>query len=700
MKRGIGILIVTLPLVLCGISACRGTVLPDIAGERIAVSLDPVRHVLAGESSLDLSSNGRSEIVFELHPGATVQKVVVDGTAVPVDFARGRLQVRLPPASGRQSRQITIAYRARFADPLPGRAAGTEDPSYGVNGVIGEGGVFLGGEVAWFPVPPVLPATRTIEITAPAGMEAITAGERLARRTSEGTSVSVWREAHPTGIPSLSAGRYLVTEQRLGELPIYTYFLADDARLASAYLEASARYLQLYQELFGPYPYEKFAVVENFIPTGYGFPSSTLMGGGVLRLPFIIDTSLPHEIAHNWWGNGVLVDSRGGNWSEGLATYVADYLLQEKKSPAAGRDYRFKVLTDYASLVTPATDFPLDRFIARSDPATRAIGYGKSAMVFHMVRTMIGDQAFFGALREICREKMYRQASWRDFATAFSRASGKDMAPFMDQWLTRTGGPRLSLSSVTSRNDGGKWIIEGTVVQAPPFWQFPLSVAIDTVSGDVRRTLPVEGGRTTFTLTASAPPRQLVLDPDSDLFRLLPPEEVPPAVNRIKGSRRLLAVVSHGCRARQETLKLLLTSLGQKDATIVGEDEMTAEQAADHDLLVCGVPDKTGLLAPLPGGMTVGRDRFTVGKETYSSPSDLFFAVTGRPGEPERMTALFLPLSPEAADDDALRITHYGTYGYLVFRGGKNQLKGLVPAAAGRTAVDLRGGGKEQVPGR
>ena len=64
--------------------------------------------------------------------------------------------------------------------------------------------------------------------------------------------------------------------------------------------------------MHGPYPFPKFAIVENFFPTGYGFLSYTLLGGSVLKLPFIPETSLRHEIAHSWWGNGVLVDYAAG----------------------------------------------------------------------------------------------------------------------------------------------------------------------------------------------------------------------------------------------------------------------------------------------------------------------------------------------------------------------------------------------------
>ena len=62
----------------------------------------------------------------------------------------------------------------------------------------------------------------------------------------------------------------------------------------------------------------------------------------MIRLPFIMHTSLGHEIAHCWWGNGVYVDYEKGNWSEGLTTYVADYLYKERASLGQAREYRLR----------------------------------------------------------------------------------------------------------------------------------------------------------------------------------------------------------------------------------------------------------------------------------------------------------------------------------------------------------------------
>jgi hypothetical protein len=112
-------------------------------------------------------------------------------------------------------------------------------------------------------------------------------------------------------------------------------FLRTPDALANRYLDATVKYLDTYSKMLGPYPYAKFALVENFWESGLGLPSYTLLGPTVLRLPFIIDTSYPHEILHSWWGNSVFVDEASGNWCEGLTAYQADYRLKEEKGEGA-----------------------------------------------------------------------------------------------------------------------------------------------------------------------------------------------------------------------------------------------------------------------------------------------------------------------------------------------------------------------------
>lgn len=171
-------------------------------------------------------------------------------------------------------------------------------------------------------------------------------------------------------------------------------------------------YVAMYQKLLGDYPYSKVALVENFWETEYGMPSFTLLGGSVLRLPFILTTSYPQEILHNWWGHGVFVAREGGNWSERLTAYLADHLVADQHGDGAA--YRQEALQKYADDAARSKDFPLSAFRERHSPATEAVGYGKALMFFHMMRRDIGDDHFLKGLRTLYSGRKFQRASFDD----------------------------------------------------------------------------------------------------------------------------------------------------------------------------------------------------------------------------------------------------------------------------------------------
>ncbi|QXE88878.1 M1 family peptidase [Geomonas nitrogeniifigens] len=655
-------------------SFAAATGAPAVISQEIAVSLDPPRHELAGESRIVFVPGSRA-VRLRLASQAKVESVRCGNRELPFTFRSGAIDLELPPGEN----SLAISYRASFNDQVSRHPAAGEDPSYGVNAAIGSEGTFLGGGANWYPVPEQVPASRMIAISAPAGTEAVTFGARLSRQTSGGTTRSVWQEKRPVGELSLSAGPYLVEERKAAGITLYSYFYPDNAELAPRYLDAAAKYLASYQELFGTFPFEKFAVVENFFPTGYGFPSFTLLGGAVIRLPFIVDTSLPHEIAHSWWGNGIDVDLSEGNWCEGLVTYLADYLLKERRSQAEAAEYRRQLLIDYASLVTPENEFALTAFVSRNDPASRAIGYGKAAMVFHMIRSRIGDEAFFGALRELARQRMYRSASWSDLLRAFSQASGKDLAEIR-MLIERKGGPRLALDGTQSRRLGVGWQVIGRVRQSPPYFAQKVPLRLETSAGALAWQLPVQAqDATSFDLAAPAKPQRLLLDPDAEIFRILAPGEIPATVNSIKGSGKLLGVVTRNCRVDRGSFRGFLASLSQGRAGVVDEAELRPEQAAGHDLLFCGLPRDASLLPP-------GAEPVNPAGEA-GPPDTLRFTVLQRSAPARGVVALFEPGSPTAAALYAPKVTHYGKYGYLLFSGGANRRKSTAVPEDGEVVV-------------
>jgi aminopeptidase N len=652
----------------------------------LEISLYPDQQRLSGIDTIALNPQGKTELLLALNRSAQIQEVSIAGQPAGFSFVDGRLTISIPPEKRAMETTLIVMYSAFFRDRPHDHPAGFEDPSYGVQGIISPQGVFLQSAANWYPDLLEGAATFRLRVQAPAGIEAITTGKRLERTTAGDTSTSLWDISYPVRGLALSAGEYVVQESASEAIPLYTYLYPQDTSLAAAYLNASANYLRFYQDLLGPYPFDKFAVVENFFPTGYGSPSYTLLGSSVIRLPFIIETSLGHEIAHSWWGNGVWVDYRRGNWSEGLTTYLSDYLYQERSSPEAGREYRMKILRDYATLVPQEKDFPLGEFKARTDPASQAIGYGKGAMVFHMARQRVGDEAFWQGLRQITQEKLFHPASWEDFAAAFQESSSLDMKRFFAQWVDQAGAPRLRLEGVSARQQGKGWKVSGRIVQEPPYYDLHIPLRLEGHGGDVNTIIPMNKEEATFDLSTANRPVRLAVDPGYDLFRRLAREEIPPTVNSIRGSTSLLAVVAGDPSPDElQTVRTLLAGLSHPETPILREANTLPQQLKAYDILYFAMPGRKGHLPPAPEDLFLAPDHFRLHGKLYDTPADALFATLPHPNDSNRVVAIFLPLSSEAGQMTVGKIPHYGNYSYLIFRNAQNLVKGTWSADASPT---------------
>ncbi len=667
-----------------------------VVHHRLAVRLLPAERRLAGTDRITLPSGRSRPLVFFLNPGVAIESVRMAGQPARYRFQNGRLRIFPAKSAQGSGLEVTIRYQGVFDDTVPRRPLNAENPGYGVSGTISENGTFLLAGAHWYPVLAGCRSTFEVAVTAPAGVVAVTAGSDRGRKTIGTATVSAWSVDHPVNGLSLSAARYLVHRRRAGRVTAMTFMLPSTDSLSGAYLDAVLRYIAEDEALFGPYPFSKFAVVENFFPTGYGFPSYTLLGSRVIRLPFIIHTSLGHEITHCWWGNGVTVSDHGGNWSEGLTTYVADYRFQAQKSRAAAQAYRLGMLRDYATLVTPATDFPLAHFTSRRDPASQVIGYDKGAMVFHMLAKTIGKSAFRQGLRDVFRQRVFTPTSWDDFRQAFEKSAQRPLGRFFDQWLNRTGAPRLRLEKVTAEPTAGGWRVKGRVLQQPPVYDLRLTLRLGT-RGQVQDTvLRLTTAAVDFDLFTRRTPERLSLDPDFDVFRALYPEEIPPAVNSLKGSPALLVLLARDLPpAFREAATLLVRSLGVKRFRLVeNTGRLDARTLKKKDLLLIGWPQRPVLAAALPPAVSLQRGGFRLNGRLYNQPGDAFFGVFTNPLAPSRVMAVFFPLSGTDAAAVARKITHYGRYSYLAFRRGRNRDRGTWPPAASPLVYDFPRAGR------
>ncbi|MGD9006976.1 MAG: M1 family aminopeptidase [Desulfobacteraceae bacterium] len=646
------------------------------------VRLEPQRHSLVAEDRIRVADNAPPRLVFFLAGHLKIEAVQLNGQPVRHTFSSGRLTTEL--GNDQRSGQLLIAYRGGFTDQAPVQPLNTDNPGYGVTGTIGPNGTLLLAGSGWYPQSLQAASTYTLSIDAPKGILGVTAGRNLGHHTAGGRTISKWRIEQPLRGLSLSAGPFQPATKTFGRITAATYFTPALQDLSQDYLEAIGRYLAFYEKLLGAYPFDQFSVVENFFPTGYGFPSYTLMGRRVLRLPFIIHTSLGHEIAHCWWGNGVLVDAASGNWSEGLTSYVADYLYKERRG--SGVDHRRQWLRNYTGLVQPDQDFALNKFISRTDPATSAVGYDKAAMVFHMLRRKVGDDRFWQTLRDVYAKHLFEAIDWRDWQTAFEASYGKSLETFFQQWVYRAGAPQLFLSDTRIKTTESGSSVSGILAQRKPYYALEADVVLETANGIFERRVPIHGDRSPFSFSVKERPLRLTVDPQVHLFRRLDPREMPPTVNSIKGADALTVVVAANLDERWKSVAgRLCTALGVDAAAIVQEAEFTLTPADRTPVLWIGQPVR---LPVQEKHFTVDEREFKVSGKSYSRQAASFFGVFKTDNASERLMGLFLPESFEQAAVLIRKIPHYGKYSYLVFRGPRNQVKQTWPVASSPVAID------------
>ncbi len=628
----------------------------------------------------------------------------------PTRFVR----VELPPAE-QKAIELEVSYSGviddRPAAPEQEYARSFEDS----NGLIDSLGVFLAGSSVWVPEVPGSLFSFRLAVELPPGYRSMSQGA-MTRLTAGGSpgpaprQIEVWTCDNPQEEVYLIAGRYEVTEREHRSVLIQTFLYADEPELAERYLAATGDYLDLYAGLLGPYPFPKFALVENFWQTGFGMPSFTLLGDRVIRLPFIVSTSYGHEIVHNWFGNGVYVDWDKGNWCEGLTAYLADHLYKEQEGQ--GAEYRRTTLQAYRDFVRGGKDFPLSSFRSRNNPVTQAVGYGKAMMTFHMLRLKIGDELFTQGLRRLAETQRFKRASWGDVRQVFEATSGLDLSNFFAQWVTRVGAPELSLGEprVTPMPDGFRLDVE--IRQSEPTYRLnvPVAVLLAGKGAPELTTVALTDTLTTLSLELAREPLGVAVDPSFDVFRRLDRGEIPPSLGQAFGAERTLIVVPTA-----EAAPLAAAYAGFAagfSGAEPGTVEIRSDDAVDTDDLsgraVWLLGESNRLRAQVAPGLArqartpdpLAADSLRLGGRAFARPGRTAVVAVTSAVDPEEAWVLLATDTPEALPGLARKLPHYRKYGYLVFEGeepvniGKGEWR-----ASGSPLVRLLDGALYDAPG-
>jgi len=602
------------------------------------VSIDVSHSKISGTARV-LVQSGRELLIKT----GTLDIIAIMLNGKPVHFSRHEDTVTI------QS-EITGIIEIQYEGFFGGQPPSNNSRGYSGQAIIDKKGVFLTG--TWYPQIEGL-CTFALKATLPEKFIAISESEGIKETMEHGKAVFAFHFPHPLDrINLIATDRFIISKDSFHGIALSAYFFPEDNSLALSYIEHTKRYLKLYESLLTPYPFKRFSIIENFLPTGYSMPTYTLLGQDIVRLPFIVETSLGHEILHQWFGNSVYIDFENGNWAEGLTTYLADQLYEEQKGN--GWSYRKQILIDYESYVNTKNDFSLRNFRGRVDFPSKAIGYGKAAMVFDMLRKSLGDDLFFSSLKHFIENNSYKMATWDDLRISFEKTTGRALAWFFKQWIEATGIPELHLESVHTRETNKTVEVKVTISQQPV--AYSLYVPLSFYYPDGSKTdhlLWVTKKTDTLTISLDRRPVKMIIDENYDLMRKLSTDEFPPVLARLIGDERIIVALPS---RNAETYEEIINTFNERGA--VAKDAATIN---DSDI-------KTSSLVILGDNNPVSKKLYGEIKEE----GGFSVRIKENPFNREKVVGIFNGKSTAEVHAAFGKIYHYGKYSFLSFDSGKN----------------------------
>ncbi len=230
------------------------------------------------------------------------------------------------------------------------------------------------------------------------------------------------------------------------------------------------------------------------------------------------ESTIAHELFHQWFGDLVTAES----WSnltvnESFANYSQVLWAEYKYGADAGAFENYKDFQTY--LNRGGKDKDLVRFYyADKEDMFDAVTYEKGGRILHMLRTFVGDDAFFASLNKYLTTHKFGNGSAHQLRMAFEKVTGKDLNWFFNQWYFGSGNPKLDISyGYDAAAQTARVFIKQTQ-QGDKVFKLP--VAIDVYQGiqKKRYNVWIENKADTFSFAVSSKPDLINVDADKILL--------------------------------------------------------------------------------------------------------------------------------------------------------------------------------------
>ncbi|HET6361106.1 MAG TPA: hypothetical protein VFH11_03515 [Gemmatimonadota bacterium] len=387
--------------------------------------------------------------------------------------------------------------------------------------VVDGAAAFASWARTWYPIAGSYRAPGTTRISMPRTWRAVASGGLTDRSEHGERAVETWTSERPLA-RSFAAGPNAVETRSVGDREVGVYLLSHRDR-ADELAAALADVMAALEARFGRYPYPGYALAE--VPTELAEWTGSSEQGFFMARADAIDGPvnnplLSHELAHGWWGNWVrAVDPGALVVGEALAQYGAVLAIEAMEGREAAVEF-LRFSREGYNPIQSARGFWAMKLAGQDLPLSELSGGGwqhnladaKGHWVYDMIRRELGDERFFGALREVLEVHGDRALSLPELRRFFVAAApdAAEMEGFLTQWLDWTGAPVLDVGWEDASEDGRHAAALTIRQRTPNPYRLRIPIGIQSAAGLRVHQIELTEPTTRLVLEADGPPTGVV----------------------------------------------------------------------------------------------------------------------------------------------------------------------------------------------
>jgi hypothetical protein len=513
----------------------------DLLHADVKVKIDPESDRVEGEAHLRMAALvGGGTVHLRLNDALVVDSVSSEDGRRHLAFRLRRQKTLVITTGGAvrgQELNLVVQYHGTLRPPpFEREPSGHEEPAEFEKALRITPPLVYAQPTAWYPQPESEDfATGMIEVDLPNDYNLAGPGRHTATASTPGRTLHRLVVEQPMKYFVIAVGQFAAAGERRESGVTLTALATPRLKgTAASSLDMATRIVRLFTEQFGPCPYHDIQLVlfEAAKPGGHSPPGLTLLAERPLVLGVLHSDDpanfadqpgffLAHELAHQWWGDGVATASYHDRWiSEAAAHYAAALWIRHSRGEDEFRNV-MREMERWALDLNDAGAISLGYRVGHldGDPKLyRAVVYDKGACVLNTLRRLLGDDAFRRGLTRFQERYRFAKAGTPQMRQSLEEAGGRDLTPYFEAWIYGTSVPVLSLSSHTqpAAEGGFRTALRVSAQELPG--PVPIEIRLERESGHESRieTLTPEGGSWEFETVYE--PRRLRVNQDAGLL--------------------------------------------------------------------------------------------------------------------------------------------------------------------------------------